>query len=335
MILWHIHEMIIGFISIIIFGFLFTATQNWTGIRGVNGVKLQTLMLLWFLGRVVAVSPINSFWLLIIDILYLGFSGFLLLPYLKSKSQNRNKIFIFITISLICFAILASQISIYFRPIGLLGVGIVFLVISIIAGRIVPFFTNNALNEIIASKNQTLEWLSHVFSFLPFLVYFAIDNKFIIITFFMFAGIIHLYRWVLWKPWTGIKVPILFILPLSYMWTFVGFFLLSIATIYDYLFSLALHSINIGLIGSIIIAMISRVSLGHTGRQIKATKLMVASYILIQITALCRLILGALPSINYIDSVKISGILWSLAFLILFVSLIPILTQPRVDGRVG
>ncbi|MCH2535540.1 MAG: NnrS family protein, partial [Bdellovibrionales bacterium] len=98
---------------------------------------------------------------------------------------------------------------------------------------------------------------------------------------------------------------------------------------------LALHSINIGLIGSIIIAMISRVSLGHTGRAIKATKLMIASYILIQLTALIRLIFGQLPSMSYLDSVKLSGLFWALAFMCLFISLIPILTKPRTDGRIG
>lgn len=332
---WHIHEMILGFISLIIFGFLFTATQNWTGIRGVNGVKLQALMTLWFLGRVFALSPLNTYWLLLIDVLYLGFSGYLLLPYLKSKSQNRNKIFILTTIGLICFAILASQISINLRAVGLLGVGIVFLVISIIAGRIIPFFTKNAVKSSSSTKNNYIEWLSHVFSFIPFLVYYAVNNKFLIISVFVLAGIVHLIRWVLWKPWQSIKAPILFILPLSYMWTFIGFFLLSIASVYDHLFSLALHSINIGLIGSIIIAMVSRVSLGHTGRLIKASKLMITSYILIQLTAVFRVILGHASSINYLDSVKISGVLWTAAFLLLFISLIPILTQPRVDGRIG
>lgn len=337
---WHIHEMIIGFISLIIFGFLFTATQNWTGIRGVHGQKLQVFMLAWVAGRVLSVTPIDTSIIFISDLVYLSLGAYLLSPYLLPKSQNRNKIFFVVTLVLLIIAGGLTQIKLinnYFdsRELGFMAVGLVLLVISIIAGRIIPFFTKNAVANSKATKNITIEWLSHIFSVLPFITYAVMDIDVLNILMFTTAAVVHMIRWCLWKPWQTLQNPILLILPLSYLWIVFGF--IAIASVYfkPSFFSLALHSINIGLIGSIIIAMVSRVSLGHTGRKIKATKLMIASYIAIQLTALLRFLLGAIPSFNYLTSVKISGYLWSLAFILLFISLIPLLTKPRPDGRIG
>lgn len=337
---WHIHEMVIGFISIIIFGFLLTATQNWTGMRGVHGIKLQLLIGIWLMGRIFSFLPLSSFILVSLDILYLAYASFLLYPYLKSKSQNRNKIFLvvnlgfIITATLLClYSLINNYLSL--RQVGALAVGLVLLVISVIAGRVVPFFTKSAVPNAQPTKKLALEWACHIMSLLPFVFLNLTSNSHSLIFIFALAGLIHFYRWILWKPWQTVSKPILLILHISYVWLAFGFLILSIGVLYPVLFSLGLHAITIGLIGSIIIAMVSRVSLGHTGRPLIATKLMITSYILIQTTAITRLGLGATDYLNYMTSVKISGTLWVSAFLLLFISLIPLLTKIRVDGRPG
>ncbi|MCC7460638.1 MAG: NnrS family protein, partial [Proteobacteria bacterium] len=149
---WHAHEMIFGFSSAIVAGFLLTASQNWTGIPGVHGKKLRWLVLVWVVARILSVASGNIQWLYaIVDLAFYPMLGGYLIPYLGQASQKRNRIFLilFFVLFLINLAIHASALGFfsatYPRTLLLLAMYAIVMMISVIGGRVIPFFTGNAV----------------------------------------------------------------------------------------------------------------------------------------------------------------------------------------------
>lgn len=340
-IVWHAHEMIYGFSASIIIGFLFTASANWVGKQGINNKKLKILFFTWFLGRIVPfIFDKPNIFASFIDLSFLPLSIYFLIPYLGIKEQKKNQIFF------IFFALLfTGNLFIHLEILGflneisrkgvMLGLSTIIMIISVIGGRVFPFFKQKAIENSIVKSNPIIEKITFISTFI-----FIISNSFFEMTYFnificIIAGLSHFIRFYLWRPFQTIKVPILWILFIGYFWMILAFILKGISIIYEIPVSPSNHLFTIGTIGILIYGMITRVSLGHTGRIIKADKTIVLAYILLNLATILRVFVPLISSEKYSFAIFHSAVLWIIAFIFFVLKYWKILTSVRPDGRQG
>jgi len=151
---------------------------------------------------------------------------------------------------------------------------------------------------------------------------------------FCAAGV-SLANLLAWQPQRTLRVPLLWILHLSYAWIGIGFALLAVASLGWLPASAALHALTAGSMAGLIIGMMTRTTLGHTGRPLKAGRGEAAMYWLIQLGALARLLAAAGPAPLYVPALLAAGLCWSLAFTLFALAYAPYLWRARVDGRAG
>ncbi|KGJ90674.1 NnrS family protein [Colwellia psychrerythraea] len=344
---WHIHEMIFGFGGAIIAGFLLTAVQNWTGTRGAQGNVLLALFMLWLAGRIFLVIPelLGLTLTSIIDLAFLPAVAFVLAKPIIAVKQYRNLFFIPL-LALFTFANLEMHLAIYYPEIfnsvysGYAGVMLVTFLMSVMAGRVAPMFTANGTKT---PKATPLPWLDKaangslaiaMFNLLlhPLVGFSPIFFGILLIV----ASIFQTIRWLRWHPWITLNVPLLWSIHGAMKFICFGLFVLGISyLISDVPSNHVWHLLTIGGMGGLILAMISRVSLGHTGRPLTPPKAMTIAYILINLAALLRAFgPWAVPdkTLLFID---ISGGFWIMAFVIFIVGYGPMLMSARKDGRPG
>ena len=186
-----------------------------------------------------------------------------------------------------------------------------------------PFFTNNALSEKPAKRHP---WLEHT-SAAALMLAIAMDvgfgaeegPLFLHVGILLLAALLHGAKLVAWRPWAMISRPILWILPLSYAWLPIGLLLRAVALL-DFGNGVAvdpmlgLHGITVGAIGGMMLAMMTRSSLGHTGRAIHASPIDIIIYIFIAACPVVRVFGPMLMPAYYMDMISISAALWCVAF---------------------
>lgn len=151
----------------------------------------------------------------------------------------------------------------------------------------------------------------------------------------LFAAVVHLVRLVGWysnKIWS---VPLVWILQVAYFWFVIGFILKSLMIFNMVESVLSFHAFTVGGIGIMTLGMMARVSLGHTGREMKINNAMVLAFVLINIAAIVRVIVPVFLPDSYPQLIQFSGWLWILAFVLFLVIYTPMWTSSRVDGREG
>jgi len=344
---WHIHEMIFGFSSAIIAGFLLTAVQNWTGVKGVQGNTLLALFLLWLAGRVFLVIPelLGPTLTSLVDLLFLPTVAYILAKPIIAIKQYRNLFFIPL-LALFTVANLEMHLAIYYPETfssiysGYAGVMLVTFLMSVMTGRVAPMFTANGTNT---PKVTPLPWLDKAANgtlaiamlnllFQPIVGFSTVFFGVLLIV----ASFFQTIRWLRWRPWITLSVPLLWSLHGAMKFICFGLFVLGISYLIPEVPSNHVwHLLTIGGIGGLILAMISRVSLGHTGRPLIPPKSITIAFILINVAALIRTFgPWAVPekTLLFID---ISGGFWLLAFGIFIVSYGPMLINARKDGRPG
>lgn len=344
-VVWHAHEMIYGFAMAIVAGFILTAGANWTGTKGLSGNKLLILFLTWLLARLlfalslyVSVPPIILF---LVDMLFLpGLIWALALPLIRSR-QWRNIQFLLVFSLLIIGNILihlsAMEVidSNYAYKGIYLGVNLILLILVIIGGRVVPFFTANALGDPSIRKFEIIEKATLV-SVCGYIFFDFIEkNEMYSGQMALVAAAFNFVRLLGWKPWKTLKYPILWILHVGYFWIVLGFVLIFLSATMDVLpRSVSLHAFTAGAMGTFIIGMMSRVSLGHTGRPLRLAKGFILSYLFITLSGIIRVVSGFISE-YYTQGILLSGIFWALSFLIFLGFYFKILMSPRADGRPG
>ena len=344
---WHIHEMTFGFACAIIAGFLLTAVQNWTGQRGVQGNVLAGLFLLWLLGRISLLFPdiLGAGLTTFADLIFLPCVAFILAKPILAVKQYRNLFFVpLLTIFTLANALMHA--SIYYpenispQYAGYAGVILITLLISVMAGRVTPMFTANGTQT---PKATALPWLDKLANgslallTILLLLHPVIGiNNFYIGSILILAGIFQAIRWLRWRPWITLAVPLLWSLHLAIKALAFGLILLGLSYFIAEVPSNHIwHLLTVGGIGGVILAMISRVSLGHTGRSLQAPKLMSLAFVAMILASVVRSFgPWGLPekTLLFID---ISGALWLLAFGLFVVLYGPMLLKARVDGRPG
>ena len=347
MIFWHSHEMLFGFVSAILAGFLLTAVQNWTGIRATHGKPLVALFSLWLLARILLLTNwLESLWIpIILDLSFIPITTFLLAQLVLQGKQYKNLIFIPILL-LFTSANLITHLSVVFnRPDYLAwgnyaGVFIIAFVMSLIAGRIFPMFTANGTHT---SKVPPLPWLEKlVLLSTLFIAIIHLTNLQGILPDIILAGLFtccafaHGVRALRWNPFITLSNPLVWSLHLAY-W-FIPISLALFALHYSGLsvsLSSALHGLTAGAISSLILAMLARISLGHTGRRLAPHKLMSVAFASILLAGALRVLAEYIPWFLTLDVYIVAATLWVTAYGLFVCIYWKILMSPRPDGRAG
>jgi len=344
---WHIHEMIFGFGCAIIAGFLLTAVQNWTGARGAQGTTLLVLFLLWLVGRILLLAPnlLGETLTSVIDLSFLPAVAIVLAKPIVAVKQYRNLFFVPLLL-LFTLANTEMHLAIYYPDTftitysGYAGVILVTFLMSVMVGRVTPMFTANGTKT---SKVTPLPWLDKItngslglamlYLLLQPVMGFS-ENFFgvLLIT----AGTFQTMRWLRWRPWITLSVPLLWSLHVSIKFIAYGLIILGISYLIAEIPSNHIwHLLTVGGMGGLILAMISRVSLGHTGRSLSPPKAMTFAYIFITLAALVRAFGPWTTPEKTLLFIDISGTFWLLAFGIFVVTYAPMLMSARKDGRPG
>jgi len=345
---WHGHEMLFGFGSAIVVGFLLTAVQSWTGVIGIRGKPLVALAITWLCGRLLLAFGIAyNFpeWLIALgDIVFLLFATIAMAyPVIKVK-QWRNLIFVPILTVLTLlnaashWAVINHQPEIAIQ--SLHGTIILFsLIISILGGRVIPSFTANTTR---CNRKASIKWLEVVsissIICLIIIAFTGFDNVAaeLLLIVSVVAALANGWRASRWGIQYCRSEPLLWSLHIAYVFIPLAYIMLALHSLGLMAnTSAALHSITVGAIGGMILAMISRVTLGHTGRQLKPPRLITAAYVFIFFAALIRVTIPAwLP--EYTGwAIGMAGVLWALAYALYLFFYAYMLVTPREDGRPG
>ncbi|MDX2322023.1 MAG: NnrS family protein [Moritella sp.] len=344
---WHIHEMLFGFGCAIVAGFLLTAIQNWTGLRGVSGLPLLGLFMLWLAGRVALLLPtlLNDYVIILIDLSFLPAVAYILAKPLLKIKQYRNLFFVPL---LVLFTI--ANIEMHLAKLGLANmtvnqaayasVMLMALLMSVMAGRVVPMFTANGTKT---AKVLPLPWLEKVatgslavITALLLIQPLLAVPDFVMGILFILSAIGQAVRWCRWKPWITFGVPLLWSIhgALFFIWT--GLFTIGMSYFINVPFVSHLwHLLTIGGMGGLILAMISRVSLGHTGRMLQQPQTMFLAFLSIFIATIIRVIGPIFWMQHYITFINVSIVFWLIAFGLFVYNYAPMLVKARVDGRPG
>jgi uncharacterized protein involved in response to NO len=339
---WHRHEMLFGFVGAIIAGFLLTAVPNWTGRLPIAGGPLAALFGLWAAGRIAVLfsSVVGSLAAAAIDV---GF--FVLLAMLAARevleSKNRNLpvvglVFLFGLVNAADHAGAAGLIDPDHA--WKCAVALVIILISLIGGRIIPSFTRNWLTK--QGVRQGLPGQPGRFdiaviglTFLAFLAWITAPQGWLTGILFAIASAGQAVRLARWKGWKTFADPLVLILHVGYFWVPVGLALLA-AIDFGAPFprSTAVHALTAGAMATMILAVMSRATLGHTGRELRASPLTQAAYVLVTAGALLR-VTAPLGLLDYRLGIEVAGAAWMVAFLLFLIAYGPILLGPRIDGK--
>lgn len=340
---WHAHEMIFGYTAAVVAGFLLTAVRNWTSIDTLRGVPLGALLALWILGRLVPFAPavVPGWVIAMIDVAFLpALAASLAIPLLRRR-QWHNLPFVPVLLVLAYGNALVHLDVLGLAPgrgtTGLyLGVNLIVLLITVIGGRVIPFFTERALPEARPRVWPPLDWaaIGGVIALAGFAAVPLASQLTVAVA--AITALVHAARLWGWSDRRLWSVPLLWILYVGYGWMVIGFALEALSAAGLVRPQLALHAFTTGAIGGLTLGMMSRVSLGHTGRPLRAALPMVGAFVLVNIAALLRVI-GAwwVPDEWYLSLIVASGAAWVAAFVLFLAVYAPILMKPRADGLAG
>lgn len=337
--LWHAHEMIFGFAFAVIIGFLFTAARNWSNQPTPVGATLALIAALWVAARVLAFTPYALAAGCFDGLFAIAAAIGIAVPLVRAGNR-RNYFFIalLLGLGLANFAFYIGMAGILDLPMQMVlqtGLDIVLLIMVVMGGRVIPAFTMNGIAGAVCRRLPWLERLAPVSVAALLIADVTGSPESIIGPVAATAAIIHALRFVLWRPWQTRKTPILWILHCSYGWVVVALAMRALASWQFAPPSLAVHALTVGGIGGLTLGMMTRTSLGHTGRPLRAGRVEIFCYTAIQFAAILRVFVPlAFPSMH-ITALTGSGLLWCAAFGAFTVSYWPVLTRPRVDGKPG
>jgi uncharacterized protein involved in response to NO len=350
-VLWHAHEMIFGFAIAGVAGFLLTAVPGWTATEPLRGAPLAALALLWLAGRatLLASAALPPLAVAIVDLAFLPAlalpTALALVAGLKRTGSARNFMFLVLLGALETGNLLTHLDALGWTAataeIGLrLGLDTLLLMITLVGGRILPAFTRTALRQAgIAAEIRSdarLDALAIAGMAALLLGDLVLGPGLLTGVLAFLAGAAGAVRLYFWRPFAAARGrPLLWVLHLGYGWLVVGLLMKGLADATGLLpATAALHALTVGAVGTMLMGVMSRASLGHTGRPLVAPRAVAAAYVLLTVAALLRVAAPLLPD-NYNALLAAAGCAWALAFALFSVIYLPILTGPRVDGTPG
>ena len=337
--LWHGHEMLFGYTLAVVAGFLLTAVRNWTAQPTPTGGPLMALAALWLAGRVLVLTPFAAAAAAVNAAFPLALAVAIGIPLVRAG--NRRNYFFLGLLALMAALIAAVHVALLGAAelpprLGLaLGLDVMLFIMAVMAGRVVPMFTNNGVPGTDAVRHPLVEKaaLGAVLALfvadllqLPAAAIAAVAGV---------AAVAHGARLALWRGWRTLGTPLVWILHAAYAWIVIHLALRAMAALGWLGESFAVHALTVGAIGGLTIGMMTRTARGHTGRPLRADAWETACYVLILLAALVRVFGGMIAPSLYLPSIQVSGLLWAAGFGIYAVRYWPILTRARADGRPG
>ena len=344
---WHAHEMLMGLVPPAIAGFLLTAMCNWTGAPPLQGRGLLALVLLWVAGRVVMWSAgLLPGWLVFaVDMAFLPVLALYAGKVLHHYGNKRNLILVAV-LGLLTLTNLLMHIATlnHLTQMGqlaeVLALDLIAVVLVVVAGRITPAFTGNWLRiqgqdpaTVKRSDGLDRATLAATMLMIPADLITGVPALGGVVA--LVAAGLNLARLAGWAGWKTLREPLLWILHLGYLWIPVALLLKGLTPFIDQLLPTAwFHAMGTGAIATLILGVMTRVALGHTGRPLKLPKLALLIYLGISLAALAR-VLVTLNLVNYRLGLMVSALGWCVAFILFVLLYWPILSSPRADGRPG
>lgn len=322
---WHAHEMVFGYAAAAIAGFLFTAVPNWTNRPPISGAPLAGFAALWLAGRITVLfgDLIGPWPVAIIDVAFLVVLAMVIAREIIA-GQNRRNLVVVVMLS----ALASANVLTHLEPLGLadtgdlglrLGIGIVVTLITLIGGRVTPSFTASWLRSQNASQSP-IAGLSHI-DRVGLVAVAAAMLAWAIVPdargagwLLLFAGALTLYRLVRWRADRTLREPLVWVLHLGYAWVAVGLLHLGASVAGELLSTTAaLHALTAGAIGTMLLAVMSRATLGHTGRALTANRVTTLLYLSVTGAAILRVVSPALGEMST-PALHLSATLWVIAF---------------------
>jgi uncharacterized protein involved in response to NO len=342
--LWHAHEMIFGFVAAAAAGFLLTAAPTWTQTRPVAGAPLAVLAALWLAGRAgMALAGVLPAWAVAaLDLAFLPALAFAVGRGIVAARQRRNYGFpaLLSALALLNLAVHLDALGVRtgVASVALHGaVDLAIVLIVWVGGRITPAFTANALRRAgSAVELRTWAWLERA-TLVAVVAYAGAD---LVLPRTIASGSVALAAALLvgarlsgWQGARTLRDPLLASLHLGYLWVAVGLFAVALADLTGRIsWSVAVHALTVGAIGTMVLAVMTRVALGHTGRPLVAPRAAVAAYLLVSAAALARTAGAVVFAADYPNVLALAGLLWASAYAVFLAHYGPILVRPRVDA---
>jgi uncharacterized protein involved in response to NO len=340
--MWHGHEMLVGFAMAVIAGFVLTAVATWTDRPPLNGAPLGLLVAAWLIGRgAMLFGGLLPSWLvglldLVFPVLLFIFVG----REIVGGGSRRNYPIIGITVLMallnLAYHLGASQLMPGADRLAVyLLIHLILLLITVIAGRIVPNFTANwlrARGQTRLPASVTLIDRTTILLTVITGVAASVAPASVITGVLAFAAaFMHGLRLSRWRGLATTEEPLLFVLHVAYLWLPVGY-VLTACSVFGWLFppTAALHALTMGGVGGMILAVTTRVALAHTGRPLHAARLTVIAYCIFTIAVFVR-VLGPLFDSGSLAMIDLSALGWIVTFAIFSWVYWPVLTGPRVD----
>ena len=337
--LWHAHEMLLGFATGVIVGFLLTAVKAWTGLQTPRGAALGALMLLWIAARLAAwLAPYPVYAAL--DVVLLPIVAVIMLRVLLRGGNKRNLPLVGILLAL-SLSNLAFHLSVMgwvsLAPTTALyaALGLIVMVECVMAGRVIPAFTMSVTPGLKITVPKWLERSALASTALGLALWVFVPAGWITFAALALAAALQLARVLHWHPLATRTRPILWVLHAAYAWIPIGLALLAFAQPGWVLVSLGVHALAVGATGGLIIGMVTRTARGHTGRPLQASRAEVLAYLLVVAAAVLRVLVPLVAPQWYSHALVCAAAAWTLAFVIYLVMYVPWLTATRLDGKDG
>lgn len=341
---WHAHEMLFGYAMAVIAGFLLTAIKNWTGITVLRGLPLFALFSLWLVARLLPLSglPVSMIVIAVFDI---GFMVLLMLACLRPVVIVKQYKQAGIISKLLLLAL--SNLVFYLGVAGVLVEGVqwglysalymIIALIMVMLRRVMPMFIKNGIDgEYEAVNRFWLDMSSLVLLLVLWLldVFTAYEQLTAIIA--LALAVLHFVRLSGWYSNRIWSKPLVWVLVVAYGFIILGFALKAASVYLGVSVFLSIHALSVGGIGVLTIGMMSRVALGHTGRNVfEPPGIVFWSFACVVAGAVVRVVFPLFNMSLYVYWIGISQVLWMLGFAIFVYVYAPMLLSARVDGRDG
>ncbi|MBD9527256.1 NnrS family protein [Paracoccus sp. PAR01] len=339
---WHAHEFLFGYLAAVIGGFVLTAVPNWTGRLPVMGWPLVGLVGLWLAGRLAVACSSHLPWQVtaLIDLsLYVALVGFLAREIIRGKNWRNLPVVGLIAlygVANLIFHIEAARDGTAFEGLGMrLGLGTTLMLIALIGGRIIPSFTRNWLaargSAQLPQPFGRADAIVLGLTALVLLGFVGFPDAAVTRWLMLIAGAAHLWRMSRWCSGQIRSEPLLWVLHLAYALLALGFVAEGAAG-FDLLpLPAARHVWLAGAIGLMTLGVMTRATLGHTGRMLHAGPATVAIYLALFGSVVMRLLAGIFG--NPTGLLHLSGGLWIMAFAGYALVYGPMLLQPRLAKK--
>jgi uncharacterized protein involved in response to NO len=330
---WHFHELLFGFVAAAIAGFLLTAIPNWTGRLPLQDWPLGSLVLLWLLGRAaVAFSAWTGPSLAAAaDLAFLVAFAAVVGREIVAGRNWRN-LPVLIALALLVAANAMIHAGAFDDPDWeaagkRLAVSVVVMLISLIGGRIIPSFTTNWLRkreaDALPAAFGFFDRTTLAISIVALAAWVIVDLNEISGAALILAAAAHAIRLARWRGSATTQEPLLWILHLGYVWLPAGLLLLGGAAWIPSLATTAIHALTVGAMGTMILAVMTRATLGHSKRELTAGYGTLAAYVLVLVAAVARVIAPFLET-GYAAALDLAGAAWIAAFALFVVLYLPL-----------